>query len=127
MLREVADVLWTIVRNTDRPARYGGDEFVIVMPETDKTGAASLGERIRETIASKAFATGANVRVTASLGLATYPDDAGDANGLLDRRGIGVVRLDPDAHQSVYTFPPTGLSALPSPGESLERSLQWPE
>jgi diguanylate cyclase (GGDEF)-like protein len=86
VLREVADVLWTIVRNTDRPARYGGDEFVIVMPETDKGGATSLGERIRETIASKAFATrdGVNVRITASLGLATYPDDASDAKTLLD-------------------------------------------
>ncbi len=85
VLKEVADVLWTIVRNTDRPARYGGDEFVIVMPETDKGGAASLGERIRETIASKAFAArdGVNVRVTASLGLATYPDDATDAKTLL--------------------------------------------
>jgi len=86
VLKEVADVLWTIVRNTDRPARYGGDEFVIVMPETDKGGAFSLGERLRETIASKAFAThdGINVRITASLGLATYPDDASDASTLLD-------------------------------------------
>lgn len=86
VLKEVADVLWTIVRNTDRPTRYGGDEFVIVMPETDKGGASALGERIRETIASKAFAThdGVNVRITASLGLATYPDDASDASTLLD-------------------------------------------
>jgi diguanylate cyclase (GGDEF)-like protein len=86
VLREVAEVLWTIVRNTDRPTRYGGDEFVIVMPETDKGGATAVGERIRETIASKSFATrdGIDVRITASLGLATYPDDAADATGLLD-------------------------------------------
>jgi diguanylate cyclase (GGDEF)-like protein len=86
VLREVADVLWTIVRNTDRPARYGGDEFVVVMPETDKAGAFSVGERFRETVAARAFATrdGANVRITASLGLATFPDDAADATSLLE-------------------------------------------
>lgn len=86
VLREVADVLWTIVRNTDRPTRYGGDEFVVVMPETDKRGAYVLSERIRETIATKAFVTndGVDVRITASVGIATFPDDASDASSLLD-------------------------------------------
>ncbi len=85
VLREVGEVLLSRVRNTDRAVRYGGDEFVIVMPETDKAGAVALGDRVRRAVAERAFSErdGTTVRITASVGIATYPDDARDAVALL--------------------------------------------
>ena len=87
VLKQVADVLLAVVRNTDRSIRYGGDEFVVVMPETSKHGAMALAERIRQTAAERAFDAqdgGAPIRLTASLGVATYPDDASNASELLE-------------------------------------------
>ena len=55
------------------------------MPETDKGGAFALSERVRAAVAERAFAErdGVTVRITASVGVATYPDDARDAVALL--------------------------------------------
>jgi diguanylate cyclase (GGDEF)-like protein len=77
-LREVGFLLRTAVRETDYPARYGGDEFVIILPQTDAAGAKLLGEKFRELIEGHTFLQeeGINAKIGASIGLATYPDEA---------------------------------------------------
>ena len=109
VLKEVAEVLWTVVRNTDRPVRYGGDEFVIIMPETDKDGAHILGDRIRQTIATKAFAVhnGVTARITASMGVATFPDDAKNSNDLLGA-----------ADRAMYAGKAAGRNAIVDAGDT---------
>jgi len=84
-LVEVAAVLRRAARETDIIARYGGDEFAIVLPETDLAGAQLVAERVRDRIAAHRFLHGEGlaVRLTASIGIAVLPDHATTAEGLL--------------------------------------------
>lgn len=85
LLASVGKILRDSVRETDRPIRYGGDEFVIVMPETDQAGAVLIANRIREAIAlSPPPQAGTGFQLTASFGVASYPADGEDARTLLD-------------------------------------------
>ncbi len=76
VLRAVAELLTEEARSSDLVGRYGGEEFLVVLPETDDAGAASLAERMRERVAGHAFRAwegeGA-LEVTASIGMATFP------------------------------------------------------
>ncbi|KGI78451.1 hypothetical protein LF63_0108460 [Oleiagrimonas soli] len=70
VLRRVADILHENSRNIDTPGRFGGDEFGLVMPETDRDGARMLMERIRREVEREVFDVDASLRVTISIGLA---------------------------------------------------------
>ncbi len=85
-LAELATVMRKSVREVDLVARYGGEEFSVVLPETDAAGAYSVAEKIREAIASHAFADPDGERcctLTVSIGLATFPSHAYDKESLL--------------------------------------------
>lgn len=86
-LRKIGELLKSSIRDTDHPTRYGGDEFVLVMPETGKKGALVVAERIRRQIESADFSGGIAefVRVTASFGVATVPENGDNPRVLLDR------------------------------------------
>ncbi len=75
VLMEMAAVILASVRDTDVLSRYGGDEFVIVLPETNLEHAASVAERVRERISRHNFTGGRSLRLslTASFGIATFP------------------------------------------------------
>lgn len=74
VLEGVADVIKTSVRDTDVVARYGGDEFFVMLPATHFAGSLVVASRIWRDIAQKAFGTAdAEVNVTASLGVALFP------------------------------------------------------
>jgi diguanylate cyclase (GGDEF)-like protein len=76
VLMEMATVILTGVRDTDVVARYGGDEFVVILPETSLEMAVRVAERMREKIAEHIFTGGRNLRLrlTASFGLASFPE-----------------------------------------------------
>jgi len=84
-LVEAAAVIRSSARETDIVARFGGDEFALVLPDTGSEGAFAVGERIRERIAAHAFlvADQLNIRLTASVGVATLPDVAASAEELV--------------------------------------------
>lgn len=75
VLCEVAALLQRGVRAVDLVARYGGEEFVVVLPETGPAGAAAFAERLRQHIERFAFvqARSAPVRLTTSIGVASFP------------------------------------------------------
>jgi diguanylate cyclase (GGDEF)-like protein len=77
-LVEAATVIRGSARETDVVARYGGDEFALVLPDTGGAGAWAVGERIRERLAAHRFLVdhGLDVHLTASVGIATLPDAA---------------------------------------------------
>ena len=77
MLQHIGRILGQNKRSVDIAARYGGDEFVMLLPDTDKKDALALAERIRLEINQEIVAVdGREVRLTVSGGIATYPDDA---------------------------------------------------
>jgi diguanylate cyclase (GGDEF)-like protein len=66
-------------------ARFGGDEFALILPDTGSEGAAAVGDRVRDRIAEFQFlqADGLAIRLTVSVGVATLPDVADSADGLI--------------------------------------------
>ena len=81
-LAAVGEVISTNLRTSDFAGRYGGEEFLILLPDTDREGAVQAAEKLRATIARIEVA-GLQRKITASLGLACYPTDAGDADTLV--------------------------------------------
>lgn len=76
LLQAVADVLRGDIRVTDVAARYAGDEFVLLLPETDLAGALRVAEKLRVDISRLALPhDGSLVRTSASIGVVTYPED----------------------------------------------------
>jgi diguanylate cyclase (GGDEF)-like protein len=76
LLKAIADTVRRTVRFTDAAARYGGDEFVVLLPETDAAGGYVVGEKLRRDISSLTLhAADRNVRSSVSVGLVAYPDD----------------------------------------------------
>jgi diguanylate cyclase (GGDEF)-like protein len=73
ILAEVARIIRANVRDTDTPARYGGDEFAVILSQADGERARMIAERIRETVHSRDFAVGENkVALSLSIGVAQY-------------------------------------------------------
>jgi diguanylate cyclase (GGDEF)-like protein len=73
-LKDLANILRNSVRSVDVPARYGGDEFVIILPETDAKRAAIVAERIKKSVASYQFHKDDEaVQLTVSIGIASLP------------------------------------------------------
>ncbi|HEY0444593.1 MAG TPA: GGDEF domain-containing protein [Candidatus Limnocylindrales bacterium] len=82
VLSGVGDVIRDGVRRIDISARYGGDEFVVLLPETEATGAYVLAEKIRIGAADLKVA-GTDVRTSLSVGVVSYPDDGKTADELM--------------------------------------------
>jgi diguanylate cyclase (GGDEF)-like protein len=78
-LRRLAEVLGVHSRSVDTPARYGGDEFALVMPETGSQAARRVAGRIRERLASQAE----EPKISVSIGVAVYPSSGATAERLL--------------------------------------------
>src|SRR5690349_3149146 len=85
VLMEIAAVILSSVRDTDAVARYGGDEFVIVLPDTGIELAGSVAERIRQKISRHYFTGGRRLQLslTASFGVATFPKHASSPQQLI--------------------------------------------
>lgn len=92
-LKEVATLLIESVRDTDVVTRYGGDEFAIVLPETDAPKAYITAERVRRKVAAHDFNGGGQqtFRLTASFGIASYPEcSAESAADLLEQADLAM-------------------------------------
>ena len=86
VLLEVARCLRSLSRDIDEPARYGGEELAVILPQTDLSGAELLAERMRATIAAleiKRLDGKGVLRVTASFGVASLPQSAGGKESLI--------------------------------------------
>ena len=82
VLRGVADIVRSGVRKIDVAARYGGDEFVALLPETDPTGGWVLAEKVRLMVAEQGM-PGVDPGPTVSVGVVSYPADGRSADALL--------------------------------------------
>jgi diguanylate cyclase (GGDEF)-like protein len=83
VLRKVSRLLAERVRTVDTVARYGGEEITILLPQTSIAGAVELADRLRRAVSSKTIAfQGTEITVTASFGVASYPETAASRDGL---------------------------------------------
>jgi len=102
VLKELSHRLSSNIRGIDLACRMGGEEFVVVMPDTDMAYAYSVAERLRQTIADEPFETGdASLDITVSVGVAVTEgaDDTGDK--LLDRADQALYRAKRDGRNRV--------------------------
>ncbi|MBF0293703.1 MAG: diguanylate cyclase [Magnetococcales bacterium] len=83
LLRLSANRIRESVREGDTPARLGGDEFTVILPQIDRAEATAIARRILECLNDGFPLGGEEVQISGSLGVAFFPGDAGDMNGLL--------------------------------------------
>jgi two-component system cell cycle response regulator len=85
VIKELGAILMRVKRETDRVARFGGEEFCVLCEETDTEGAVQLAERVREELGKTVFQTElGKLKVAASLGVATFPANASTSAGLFE-------------------------------------------
>ena len=84
VIRGVGEVIQSGVRKIDTAARYGGDEFVVLLPETDPTGAWVLAEKVRIGVTELEIqVAGARIPVSISVGVVNFPDDGQTSDALM--------------------------------------------
>jgi diguanylate cyclase (GGDEF)-like protein len=94
-LVEAAAIIRACARETDVVARFGGDEFALILPDTGREGALSVASRIRERLRSAQFlaSDGLALHLTASIGQATLPDAAVSAEELLRAADMAMYKV----------------------------------
>ncbi len=90
VLRQVANILTREARSIDLVAKYGGDEFVVILPQTTREGALVLAERVKTATETASFPLVESGVITVSLGVATYPENGVTAGELLESADIAL-------------------------------------
>ena len=105
LLRAVAEVLHGDVRATDVAARYGGDEFVLLLPETEGAGASLVGDKVRLDIGRISLShNGGVIRTSASIGLVTYPHDGRTAAELMRKADLAMYEAKRRGRDQIVRF-----------------------
>jgi diguanylate cyclase (GGDEF)-like protein/putative nucleotidyltransferase with HDIG domain len=127
VLKGIADVFRAQLRHYDVPARFGGEEFSILLPETPPEQALEIAERIRRAVAQRTFdveTSSEPIRATVSIGVAGYPKDGTDANELIHQADLAVYRAKLQGRNRVL-----GASSEPLlvPSDRTARLIAVPE
>jgi len=106
VLVEMGQLLLKNLRAIDVVARFGGDEFVIVLPQTSPGAAAQIAERIRRAIERKVFLKegGYSLRITASFGVASFPESAKSKEELLRLADEAMYKVKRQSRNGVYAI-----------------------
>jgi len=106
VLVEVGQILIRNLRSIDVVVRYGGDEFVIVLPHTPAAPAAQIAERIRKAVERNIFfeKDGHGLRITASFGVASYPETARSKEELLRLADEAMYKVKYHTKNGVYSI-----------------------
>ena len=114
VLAAVGDTVANAVRESDFVGRYGGEEFLALLPSTGREGAVELAEKLRVAISRVAVA-GVSRRVTASFGVAVLPDDAGEPEQALRAADRALYTAKGNGRDRVETASPATAAATPPP------------
>jgi diguanylate cyclase (GGDEF)-like protein len=105
LLRLITASMKSQLRINDVPSRFGGDEFVVLLPETGARGAREVAERIRETIAVTPLKLGdKDVFITVSIGIASFPDDGCGIDIIMERADQALYRAKNEGRNRVVSF-----------------------
>jgi diguanylate cyclase (GGDEF)-like protein len=92
------------LRGADIVAKYGGDEFVIILPQTDREGAHILAERVRRSVEEHVFpGEDGKMVITSSMGIAQFPEDGEVTRDLLDAADTALYRAKRAGRNRVST------------------------
>ena len=95
------------LREVDTVARFGGEEFVLLLPDTDKRGAIAVAEKVRLLVEGHSFVTEERKEtksITISAGVATYPDDVEEMDNLIDHADIALYRAKERGRNRIECF-----------------------
>jgi diguanylate cyclase (GGDEF)-like protein len=125
LLQHVVKQVLGQLRSTDIAARYGGDEFIVMLPDTPARGAFEVAERIRNAVESTPFQTGAEtVHCSVSIGAASYPQDGRTLDALLARADRALYQAKEAGRNRVAQF--RALAPETSAGPASDEQLRNP-
>jgi diguanylate cyclase (GGDEF)-like protein len=105
LLKQLASAIQSELRSTDVPARYGGDEFIVLLPETPTQGALEVAERIRKAISGAPLSfEGKSLASSVSIGVACYPEDGRTLDGLATRADRALYQAKQQGRNCVVRF-----------------------
>lgn len=107
VLKQLGHLLVKTLREVDTLARFGGEEFVVVLPDTDRNGALAVGEKLRRIVEAEKFTlTDQNpIPVTMSVGVANYPDDVTVLEDLIDHADMALYDAKDQGRNRVVPYP----------------------
>jgi diguanylate cyclase (GGDEF)-like protein len=106
-LKNIADLIISQCRISDVPARFGGDEFAVLLPETDSVTVREIAERLRKVVNAAQFQNKQQqpaIRLTVSIGVATFPGDAPDRETLINNADRALYMAKSRGRNNVVTF-----------------------
>lgn len=106
VLVDVAERIKRCVREVDTVARYGGDEFVVLLHQADARGAEATARRILEALSLPVQLDELSFTVTGSVGIAMYPDDGATANDLIKNADAAMYRVKERGRASFRFYQP---------------------
>jgi diguanylate cyclase (GGDEF)-like protein len=125
VLRGVGEVIRAGGRRIDTAARYGGDEFVVLLPETDPTGAYVLAEKIRLGVADlKVDVAGNLIQPSVSIGVVSYPDDGRTSDELMITADSSMYHSKRAGKNRVTGVPVMAAAVAAEPIEPIEPTVR---
>lgn len=105
ILSEIASIVHQNIREIDIAGRFGGEEFFVVLPDTNREGALYAAERIRKATEETTIkAYDATIKATVSVGIATFPEDGKSAEELVDKADWALYRSKKLGRNRVSSF-----------------------
>jgi diguanylate cyclase (GGDEF)-like protein len=126
ILAEVGNIIKREMRASDRACRYGGDEFVIVLPNTDAEAGTVIAERLRAALEQASFSCDAcsNFGLTASFGVASFPRHATDVGELLRLADAAMYEVKMKHKNGVRTAAPRKTASPPECSGHVARRVR---
>lgn len=118
VLKVIADLLIKNLREVDTVARFGGEEFVVLLPDTAREGALVVAEKLRHLVEIERF-SGEHQRIlplTVSVGIAAFPDDARDMDDLIDHSDVALYEAKDAGRNRVVDYARL-VAAIPADSE----------
>ena len=122
LLRKVAELMRKMIRKVDTLGRYGGDEFVLLLPQVGKTEAAEVAEKLRKAVEGASFDAAeavSSARITVSIGVATFPADGPAQEQLVDHADAALYVSKRAGRNQVTSYSPgVELQSIPERRQS---------